>query len=231
VRVVEALRLPVNLMRGPGRLRTPRASHSRERLSALLDRLAIEGDSERIVFGGLLEAVGDRAFGALFLVFAIPSALVGVIPGVSTLLGLPLVLLSVQLSVGSRRPWLPRALGARSIERVAFARVVESIRPRLRRLERLLKPRLLFLTSTWAERVIGLGCLVAAVLVALPIPFGNLVPALALCAFGLSLMERDGILVLVGLGTLAFSLVALGGAALAVKAMALEILPALIGPR
>lgn len=108
--------------------------------------------------------------------------MVGVIPGVSALLGLPLVLLSVQLSMGSRRPWLPRAGSARSLERRAFSRIVESIQPRLRRLERLLKPRLLFLTSTWAERGIGLGCLVAAALVFLHIPFGNLLPALALCS-------------------------------------------------
>ena len=94
----------------PGRFLARRASLSRERLSELLDRLAQQGDSEGIVFGSLLEAVGDRTFGALILVFAIPSAVVGAIPGVSTLLGLPLVLLSVQLSIGS---WLPRAVGAR----------------------------------------------------------------------------------------------------------------------
>jgi hypothetical protein len=216
-------------MRLPGRFLARRASHSRERLSELLDRLSHEGDSDRIAFGSLLEAVGDRTFGALILVFAIPSAVVGVIPGISTLLGLPLVLMSVQLSIGSRRPWLPRAVSARSLERRAFSRIVESIQPRLQRLERLLKPRLLFMTSTWAERGIGLCCLVAAALVFLPIPFGNLLPALALCAFGLALMERDGVLVLVGLSTLGFSLIALGGAAFAVKALALEGLPALFG--
>lgn len=213
----------------PGRFLARGAGHSRERLSDLLDRIAHERDSERIAFGNLLEAVGDRTFGALILVFAIPSAMVGVIPGISTLLGLPLVLLSVQLSTGSRRPWLPRAVSARSLERRAFSRIVHSIQPRLQRLERLLKPRLLFLTSTWAERGIGLCCMVAAALVFLPIPFGNLLPALALCAFGLALMERDGVLVLLGLGTLGFSLVVLGGAAIAVKALALEGLPALLG--
>jgi len=215
----------------PGRFLARRASLSRERLSELLDRLAQQGDSERIVFGSLLEAVGDRTFGALILVFAIPSAVMGVIPGVSTLLGLPLVLLSVQLAIGSRRPWLPRAVSARSLERRAFARIVESIQPRLQRLERLLKPRLLFLTSTWAERGIGLSCLVSAALVFLPIPFGNLLPALALCAFGLALMERDGFLVLVGLGTLGFSLIVLGGAALALKELAQLGLPALLSLR
>jgi hypothetical protein len=46
----------------PAKFPRRRASLSRERLSELLDRLAREGDSERIVFGSLLEAVGDRAF-------------------------------------------------------------------------------------------------------------------------------------------------------------------------
>jgi hypothetical protein len=204
------------------KFRRRRASLSRERLSELLDRLAREGDSERIVFGSLLEAVGDRAFGALILVFAIPSLMVGVIPGITTLLGLPLLLLSLQLVIGSPRPWFPRSVSARSMERSAFARMVASIRPRLQRFEKLLKPRLLPLTSTWGERVIGLCCLVAAALVFLPIPFGNLLPAVALCAFGLALMERDGVLVLLGLGALGFGLMVLGGAALAVKILALD---------
>jgi len=204
------------------KFRRRRASLSRERLSELLDRLASEGDSERIVFGSLLEAVGDRAFGALILVFAIPSLMVGIIPGITTLLGLPLLLLSLQLVIGSPRPWFPRSVSARSMERSAFARMVASIRPRLQRFEKLLKPRLLPLTSTSAERVIGLCCLVAAALVFLPIPFGNLLPAVALCAFGLALMERDGVLVLLGVGALGVGLMVLGGAALAVKVLALD---------
>lgn len=211
-----------------GRFPRRRGRHSHERLSELLDRLAHEDDSEHIAFGDLLEAVGERAFGALILVFSIPAVMVGVIPGISTLLGLPLLLLSIQLAIGSPRPWLPRSVSARSLERSAFARVVMAIRPRLRRFEKLLKPRLLVLTSTWAERGIGLCCLIAAVLVFLPIPFGNLLPAVALCAFGLALMERDGVLVLLGLGTLGFSLIVLGGAALALKALALDGLPKLL---
>ncbi len=211
----------------PGRLPRRRASRSRERLSDLLDRLAQERDSQHIEFGSLLEAVGDRTFGALILVFAIPASVVGIIPGVSTLLGLPLVLLSVQVSIGSRRPWLPRSVSARSLERSDFARIVASIRPRLLRFEKLLKPRLRFLTSAWAERGIGLCSLVAATMVVLPIPFGNLLPAVALCAFGLALMERDGVLVLLGLGALGVGLVVLGGAALALKALALDALPRL----
>jgi hypothetical protein len=211
-----------------GRFPRRRARPTRERLSELLDRLAHEDDCERIAFGSLLESVGERTFGALFLVFSIPAVMVGVIPGISTLLGLPLLLLSIQLTIGSSRPWLPRSVSARSLERSAFARVVAAIQPRLQRFEKLLKPRLLVLTSTWAERGIGLCCLIAAVLVFLPIPFGNLLPAVALCAFGLALMEKDGILVLVGLATLGFSLVVLGGAALALKALALDGLPKLL---
>jgi hypothetical protein len=104
---------------------------------------------------------------------------------------------------------------------------VATVRPGLQRFEKLLKPRLLFLTSTWAERGIGLCCLIAAALVFLPIPFGNLLPALALCAFGLALIERDGVLALLGLGTLGFGLMVLGGAAFALKALALDGLPKL----
>ena len=78
------------------------------RTSTLLCSLA-EAPGETLRFADLLAGLGERAFGALLLVFALPNCLpVPALPGLSTLMALPLVLLSAQLALGRRQPWLPR---------------------------------------------------------------------------------------------------------------------------
>jgi hypothetical protein len=61
-----------------------------------------------------------------------------------------------------------------------------------------------------------------AIILFLPIPFGNMLPALAIACFALSLLERDGLMALFGLLVAAISvavLVALGKVVwLAIKA-------------
>jgi hypothetical protein len=114
-------------------------------------------------------------------------------------LGVPLVLIAAQLAAGRTTPWLPRALARQSISRSSIAKFVARVAPRLRRLEGTLKPRLLLLTSPAAERVIGLLALLLALVVLLPIPLGNVLPAAAICAFALALLEHDGLMVVFGL--------------------------------
>lgn len=70
-------------------------------LSVVLFRLVHDSRRERISIGDLLTALGDRAVGALMFVFAAPNIL-PVPPGVSTLLGAPLLFLSAQLMLGMR---------------------------------------------------------------------------------------------------------------------------------
>ncbi|MGA0595184.1 exopolysaccharide biosynthesis protein [Enterovirga sp. CN4-39] len=162
-------------------------------MSTLLRQTA-EQVEERIRIDALARAFGDRTFAALLLVFALPN-LLPLPPGSSTLLGLPLVLISAQLALGRRELWLPQAVGSRSIRRTELKRVVHHGVPPLRRTERLLAPRLPMLVN---DRLIGLACTVLAVVLALPIPLGNMLPAFAICAFALGLLQRDGLAVMVG---------------------------------
>jgi hypothetical protein len=138
------------------------------------------------------------------LLFALPNVLPAP-PGLSGVLGLPLLYLSVQLMLG-RVPWLPAFIGDRSMPRDRFALLVTRLGPWLARAERLLRPRWSLLVSHGAERVLGALCLVLAAVLALPIPFGNMLPAFAICLIALGILERDGVWVaagtVVGLGAL-----------------------------
>src|SRR5690606_35147223 len=79
-----------------------------DRLSAILTAIASAQDKERISIGDLLEALRHRALGALMFIFAVPTAL-PMPPGVSAIVGAPLLFLSAQLMLGMQ-PWLPKLI-------------------------------------------------------------------------------------------------------------------------
>jgi hypothetical protein len=184
-----------------------RDPNARRRLSEMLDAIANDPARETIAAVDVRDAMGDRAFGALMFFFAAPNSLPVNMPGVSAVLGLPLLFLALQLMVGLPVPWLPRFLLHRSFPRQGFARVLNHVVPWIRRAERLLRPRLTVLADGAFERVIGLACMALAAVLILPIPFANTGPGIAICVLALALLERDGLATLLGL--------AIGGASIA----------------
>ena len=139
-----------------------------------------------------------RAYGPLIVVFAAPNMLPVALPGISAVLGAPLILLTAQLMLGRDRPWLPGFLRRRSLARASFEGLVARIVPRIRRIEQMVSPRLLLMTGMLGKRVIGALGLVLALIIMLPVPFGNAVPGLALVVMSVGLLGRDGLAVLAG---------------------------------
>jgi hypothetical protein len=180
---------------------TPReALANGRRTSALLRDFVAAATGPRVSLGALRDALGDRGFGVLLFIFALPNLIPVNIPLLSALLGLPLVLLAAQLSYGRHKPWFPAWLTNQTFSRQGFAAIVTRTLPYLERAERLLRPRLTVLLSWTGERLIGIAILVLALILALPIPFANWLPACAIAVIGLALVEKDGVAVLVGLG-------------------------------
>jgi hypothetical protein len=168
----------------------------RVRISRLLQRLAARRE-ERIEVALLLDQFGQRGFGALMLLLALPN-LIFLPPGTSTLLGAPLILIAAQLALGRKSVWLPRGVRRWSLERSVFARVVERVGPYLRRAEGLLAPRLQFVLGPIGTRLIGTGSVLLGILLALPIPFANFFSGLAMTCFALALLQRDGVAAALG---------------------------------
>jgi len=176
-------------------------------ISALLRELG-EGPGEVIAIDSVVDHFGRRAFGALLFVFAVPN-LLPLPPGSTTLLGLPLVLIAPQLALGVPNLWLPRALGRRGVRRGDLKRMLERPLPRLMKIERLLAPRLSWVFGRLGDRLIGLVCAVLAVVLILPVPFGNILPSLTIAALSLGLAQRDGVVALIGYGLAALSVTVL----------------------
>jgi hypothetical protein len=173
--------------------------HRPRRTSQLLRDFVTSHPEPRISLGALRDTLGDRGFGVLLFIFALPNLVPVNIPLLSAVLGLPLVLLAAQLTYGRHKPWFPHWLTERSFPRDGFANIVLRSLPYLERTERLLRPRLTFLLSWTGERLIGLAILILALVLALPIPFANWLPACAIAIIGLAIVEKDGLAVLAGL--------------------------------
>lgn len=151
-----------------------------------------------ITIGQLVDSLGERGFGALMFIFAVPN-IIPTPPGTSAILGLPLVILTWQVLIGRQSLWLPAMVRERRISGDMLRTFVNKVTPVMTRLERVLRPRLsLIVNSNAAERAIGLVAFPLSLILFLPIPFGNMLPAAAIACLALGLAERDGVAVAFG---------------------------------
>ena len=165
-------------------------------LSQQLAEIAAELGPDRLTFTDLAAHLDARAWGGLLFLFAAINVL-PLPPGTSAFFAIPLLIVSGQMVFGRATPWFPARLDRRGVSKQLLRRLVNKMEGAERHIERLLKPRLPRLTSHFAERIIGLVCFFLALIAAIPIPLFHVAPAGAILLFGLSLIYRDGALVLV----------------------------------
>lgn len=166
-------------------------------LTDTLDVLASGCAGDCISIDNLTATLGSKCFAGLLFLLAAPN-MFPTPPFVDMALSIPLMILSAQLAFGVRRPWLPGWILRREVSTARFAAIVERLGPVTRRVEIVLKRRLDRLTGIVAHRLIGLLCFALAVMLILPVPFGNAAPGAAISLFALGLLNRDGIAVLAG---------------------------------
>jgi hypothetical protein len=184
--------------------RTPRTSE-------VLAAIASNGEGDRILFGELVAAMRNRAFGALFLLFGLPNCL-PMPPGIPVICGIIVALISAQMMIGRDQLWLPGWLAAKSFARADLERVVARARPWIRRLERVAKPRLPLFADARSRRLIGVAGMVLGLALVLPIPIiGNIPLGIPICILGLGLVERDGAMIIAGYAATALGLVVTAG--------------------
>lgn len=159
----------------------------------------MRGESESVSVAEIIDALDARSFGLAVLLFSLPSV-VPMPPGIPTVVGIILLIVSVQMVFGREDLWLPGILSKRTFPRKVLVGAFEGLAPRLAWLERLMKPRLLFMTGKLGTILIGVVVLIMAVVLILPLPpGGNFPPALACAVLGMGLVQRDGVVVLLGL--------------------------------
>lgn len=145
----------------------------------------------------LAEAHGGTWQASLLVLLAVPCMLP--IPGVGSLLSLGLGLLALTLWLAPHGG-LPPRLGRIHLPREGASRSLGLLARFYDALHRLTRPRLTLLAGPWARWWLAPLTLAMAVLIFLPIPFGNILPAVSLMLAGVALAARDGVLMLASLG-------------------------------
>jgi hypothetical protein len=161
---------------------------------------------ERVSMRAMAQAHGPEAHGTLLLLLAMPCLLP--VPGVGTVLGLGMAALAVAMWRGRCAPCLPQRVAELELPRQWAQRVLVGLASAYVLAGRHARARLSHLATSgrWSATALAVG-LMAAIIV-MPIPFGNLLPAVALVFIGLGLVFRDGVAVILGLLTSGVALVA-----------------------
>lgn len=165
---------------------------------------------DEISVGEMLDRVEQAdGPGPVLFILTLP-VMIPLPPGVSMIVALPLLLVAPQIAFGRKAIWLPKALLKRTIKREALIKLIKRLLPTLERVEKVVRPRLGFLTGRVGAGIVGGACTLVALVLVLPIPFANLVPSMAMVAFSVGLTRKDGVFVLAG-----YSLIALAAGVIA----------------
>jgi len=166
-------------------------------LRKLID--GIEGQS--VTLRELMDAVGEQGLLLICAVASLPFLIPVSIPGVSTVFGAAIVLISLAITA-NRLPWLPQKILDRRLDTKKLVPALEKGVDIVSRLDRFLKPRLSALTSgRLVNRVNGLAIAGGGVLLMFPlglVPFSNTLPGIAILLLSTGMIQRDGFIVLGG---------------------------------
>jgi hypothetical protein len=163
-----------------------------------LDRL-FDGDRKTaLTLSEFLEGLQGRSYAFAILALDLPNCVPTGIPWVSTITGIPMLFLLVQYFAGHRSPALPQLVGRRGIERGKLHDLLDRIRPQIRWLEAHVHVRLEWWVTGLPRRALLLTWALVILLLALPIPFDNFIPAWTIFFFCFALLEDDGLMAIVG---------------------------------
>lgn len=179
---------------------TPEFQAFRRRRASDLLLDALNGiDHGEVTIQYIMDSLRDRAYGIVLLLFALPNC-VPMPPGLSSIVGIPLIFFGIQLALGEPRPWLPRFLAQKSINRDKLTSFVDkAVKTVFRQIEIICRPRLIWFAGPRAERAIGALVALFGVSVTIPMPFTNFLPALGVAIISLGLLEEDGAAVIAGI--------------------------------
>ncbi len=180
---------------GPPMTNLPEPSDNLARsFIATIGAVAARTGPDGATVGDIVDQLDERAFGLLILIFALPCLVPG-LPG-AQIIAIPIFLLCLQLMVGRREPWLPGWVLRLRVKKSWLDGIAGFCAKRLSWTERVARPRLTFLASGAAERLMGLILALAAVTIMLPIT--NTIPSVAITVATVGLIQRDGLFTLGG---------------------------------
>tara|TARA_R110002012_G_scaffold193568_2_gene361169 strand:- start:598 stop:1173 length:576 start_codon:yes stop_codon:yes gene_type:complete len=172
----------------------------------MLQDLTTGSQTGEIPLSEVITGLKNRVLGCIMLLFALPCVM-PMPPGVPAIAGLVLLSCGIHLAIGRESLWMPSAFSRQTISRKTLESIIARAVPVARRIERLCQPRWEWATSRLGRIGIGATVIVLALILILPIPFlGNLPPGIAIAILALGIIERDGVVIILGMFASAIAL-------------------------
>ncbi len=163
-----------------------------------MEDMATHAPEDGLSLREIMDTLDQSAFGALLIVLAMPVS-IPLLYGIPQIVSVPMIALAGQMVMGRAEPWLPEKFGERRMSKTALTQISTGGRKWFGWVEKLARPRLQFLASKPAERVIGLLLCIFCASILLPLPLTNTVPGIAVAIVGFGLLAKDGLVIIPGL--------------------------------
>jgi hypothetical protein len=162
-----------------------------QEIKSLLRRLT----EQQLTIGEILAETSERGFSLVIALLVLPF-LLPMPPGLTGPFGGACLLLSVQMVLGRRSPWLPRRIARYKFPRSFAQLLLQNLQRLTKILEKIARPRLKKIANnplTW--RINGLCISWLAILLISPIPFTNPIPTVGILLLAVATIEADGLLI------------------------------------
>jgi hypothetical protein len=169
--------------------------------SVVLNDLLEDAPADHLTLTWVMGRLQERSFGLVMLLLA----LIALLPGLSTFIGVLLIVPAIQMILARHKPVLPRFIAERRLQTRRLASLIVRILPLLRRIETLIRPR--WPTPFEAtKRVVGAIILLLSLTLVAPIPLSHVIPSFAIMLVALAYLEEDGVMLCIALAIAVSSL-------------------------
>lgn len=163
-----------------------------------IEQMAAAAPEEGFTLSEIFDQLDESAFGATLFLLALPCCIpfLYIVPQI---VAVPMMALAVQMFLGREEPWLPSGLASRRIDKAGLTAMATGGRKWFGWIERLIRPRLTFITGPRSEQVVGAFLVFFCASILVPLPGTNTVPGFAVAVASFGLMQKDGLAVIAGL--------------------------------
>ena len=173
----------------------PSDAKNRAPSSRVLEEVIRQAPAEYVTIGWLTLTLHRHSFGIIML----SLGLLATTPVGSTVPGLILAIMAVQLITGRAEPVFPQFIMTRRLPTKQLLWLCDRAIHVLKYLEKAVHPRWP-MTFEMAKRAVGvIVLLLTAVLLLMPVPLSNVAPAAVISLISLAYVEEDGLLLSVAL--------------------------------
>ncbi|HEV7433661.1 MAG TPA: exopolysaccharide biosynthesis protein [Pseudorhizobium sp.] len=177
-----------------------------ETLRTLIGRI----DGKTVTLREMMAQVGEHGLLLMCALASLPFLIPVSIPGVSTVFGFAIILISLSITF-NRLPWLPKRILDRRLDTTKLVPALEKGASLVSRLDVYIKPRMAsFVAGRVMNRLNGLAIAFGGVLLMFPlgfVPLSNTLPGIAILLLATGMIQRDGLIVAAGYAFLVFTVI------------------------